>query len=217
MDYERQTGHAGYSKGEEIANTITHGIGALLSVAALPILAVLSSDTGNAWTIVSLCVFGSTLILLYTMSTLYHILHPGRAKAFFKLMDHASIYLLIAGSYTPILLSLMRTPLGWSLFGVIWGLALAGVSFKVFYVGRFKKISTLIYLAMGWIIILAVKPFVQAAPPVTVEFIVAGGLLYTLGTPFYIWKAMPYNHAVWHLFVVGGSVCHFFAFALGLT
>jgi hemolysin III len=217
---EKFMSHAGtdvqQTFGEEFANTITHGIGAALSIAALVILVVRASLDGNAWQIVSLSIFGTSLIVLYMMSTLYHAARPGRIKRFFHLMDHASIYILIAGSYTPVLLSSMRGGWGWSLFGVIWGLAIVGVIFKVRFVGRYDIISTLLYIAMGWIIVIAAKPFITSVPTTAVIWLAIGGVTYTLGTIFYIWDRLPYNHTIWHLFVMGGSICHFFAFLFGL-
>ncbi len=202
--------------GEELANAITHGIGAALSVAALVILVVRAASSGTAWHVVSLSIFGSSLILLYMMSTLYHAVRPGRIKNFFRVMDHASIYILIAGSYTPILLSHMRGGWGWSLFGVVWGIAAAGVVFKIYFAGRYDIISTLLYIAMGWIIVVAVKPLIASTPMTTVVWIALGGVTYTLGTIFYAWERLPYNHSIWHLFVLGGSACHFFGFLFGL-
>lgn len=199
------------SLGEEIANAIIHGIGALLSIAGLVILVVVASTKGNAWHIVSFSVFGTCLILLYTASTLYHCFQSARVKKVFRIMDHAAIYLLIAGTYTPFTLTLLRGSWGWSLFGVVWGLGVAGIVFKVFFVNKFNVLSTIIYLLMGWMIIIAAKPLIENVPANGLYCLVAGGAAYSLGTVFYLWEKLPYSHAVWHLFVLGGSICHFFA------
>ncbi len=198
------------SAGEEIANSISHGIGALIGVAALVLLVVFAAKNGNVWGVVSFSIFGSTLILLYTASTLYHAFRGEKVKRFFKLMDHASIYLLIAGTYTPIMLTVMRGGWGWSLFGIIWGLAILGVLFKVLFIGRFKVVSVLIYLLMGWLIIIAFKPMLAAVPPGFIMWLFIGGGCYTLGVIFYAWRTFPFHHMVWHLFVLGGSISHFF-------
>lgn len=205
-----------YTKKEEIINAVTHGIGATLSLAALVILIVMAALRGDAWHVVSLAIFGSTLVLLYMMSTIYHSLRPGRAKRFFRTMDHVSIYLLIAGSYTPILITSMRNPVGWTIFGLIWFLAATGILLKIFFAGRFSKLSFGLYLAMGWLVVLALKPVINAISLQTLIFLAAGGVTYTLGAVFYACDRLPFNHAIWHVFVIGGSACHFFAFALGV-
>ena len=198
------------SLGEELANAITHGAGALLSIAGLVLMVVSASLYGNAWHIVSVSIFGVCLVLLYTASTLYHSFRPGRAKHVFKIMDHAAIYLLIAGTYTPFTLTLLRGSWGWSLFGIIWGLCAAGIVFKVFFIKRFNVLSTILYLLMGWLIVIAGKPLVENVPAEGLYWLLAGGVAYSLGTVFYLWEKLPFHHAVWHLFVLGGSVCHFF-------
>ncbi len=195
---------------EEMANAITHGIGILLGVVALVLLVVLAARKGDTWAVVSFSIYGASFILLYTASTLYHGFRDEKLKRFFKLMDHASIYLLIAGTYTPILLTIMRGGWGWSLFGVIWGLAILGVVFKILFVGRFKVLSVLIYLAMGWLIVIAIKPMLAAAPTGFLLWLAIGGACYTLGVIFYVWRTFPFHHTVWHLFVLGGSLSHFF-------
>jgi len=197
------------STGEEIANSITHGIGAGLSVAALVILVVFAAKQGNPWGVVSFSIYGASLVLLYLASTLYHAFRGEKLKRFFKLMDHSSIYLLIAGTYTPILLLSMRGPWGWSLFGVVWGLALLGIGFKILFLGRYKAVSVTIYLIMGWLIIIAMKPMLAMVPSGMVTWLFIGGISYTLGVIFYIWRTFPYHHSVWHLFVLGGSAAHF--------
>ncbi|MDP4097574.1 hemolysin III family protein [Paenibacillus sp. P96] len=206
-----------YSRREEVANAITHGIGVLLSIAALVLLIVTSATHGTAWHVVSFTVYGITMLLLYTNSTLLHMLKEGKAKDLFEILDHSCIYLFIAGTYTPFLLTAVRGTLGWSLFGVIWGIALFGVVFKAFFTKKFLFMSTLFYLAMGWLIVIVWNPLVAVIPHTGIVLLAAGGVLYTLGTVFYVWKAFPYHHAVWHVFVLGGSVLHFFAVLLYLT
>lgn len=206
-----------YSRREEVANAITHGIGVLLSIAALVLLIVVSATEGTAWHVVSFTVYGITMLLLYTNSTLLHALKEGKAKDLFEFLDHSCIYLFIAGTYTPFLLTAIRGTLGWSLFGVIWGIAVLGVVFKAFFTKKFLFMSTIFYLAMGWLIVIAWNPLVAVVPYAGIVLLVAGGILYTLGTVFYVWKAFPYHHAVWHVFVLGGSILHFFAVLLYLT
>lgn len=196
---------------EEIANSITHGIGAVLSIAGLSVLVVLASLHGDAWRVVSFSVFGATLVLLYLASTFYHSFQNPRVKRLFRILDHSAIYLLIAGSYTPFTLVSMRGPWGWSLFGVIWGLALLGIVFKAFFVERFAVLSTIIYIGMGWVMVIAVKPAILAISFYGIIWLLAGGLFYTLGVIFFAWGKLPFNHAIWHLFVLGGSTCHFIA------
>ncbi|PJA54364.1 MAG: hemolysin III, partial [Candidatus Marinimicrobia bacterium CG_4_9_14_3_um_filter_48_9] len=172
---------------------------------------------GTAWGIVGFSVYGVCLLSLYLASTLYHAFPPGRVKAFFHVLDHASIYLLIAGTYTPVVLGPLRGPWGWSIFGVIWGLALTGMILKIFFTGRFNVVSTLFYVGMGWMIVVAVKPMLAMLPTGFLIWLVLGGLSYTLGVIFYLWHRVPYHHAIWHLFVLGGSICHFFGLLLYLT
>ncbi|MDQ1909145.1 hemolysin III family protein [Paenibacillus sp. GD4] len=194
---------------EERANAISHGIGAVLSVAALIALLISSLHIGDLWRIVSSTIFGVTLILLYVSSTLLHSARTDKWIDLFEIMDHAAIYLLIAGTYTPFLLVTLHGTLGWSLFGVIWGLALIGVIFKLFYVKRFPVLSTLFYIAMGWMILFAIRPLYEELPEGGLFWLVMGGVLYTFGTLFYLWRRVPYHHAIWHTFVLAGSVCHF--------
>ena len=196
---------------EETINALTHGLGAVLGAVGLAVLVVLAVLYGDAWHIVSCSIYGGTLVLLFTSSTLYHSFCDERVKHAFRIVDHASIYLLIAGTYTPFLLANLRGRWGWSLFGVIWGLALAGIVFQVFFVHRFRLAQTLIYLAMGWLVVVAFKPLLARVPRPGLLWLLAGGLCYTVGAVFYLWKKLPYHHAVWHLFVLGGSICHYFA------
>jgi hemolysin III len=200
-----------YTLGEEIANAVTHGIGVLMAIAGLVLLIVFSSIYGNSWYVVSLTIYGSALVILYTMSTIYHSLPRGKAKDIFEILDHSSIYLLIAGTYTPFELITLRGTIGWIFFGITWGMAIVGILFKIFFVKKFVILSTLIYIAMGWMIVFAIKPLFYALPLNGMIFLATGGVLYTAGTVFYIKRKMKYHHAVWHLFVLGGSAMHFFA------
>ncbi|MCX6951037.1 MAG: hemolysin III family protein, partial [Verrucomicrobia bacterium] len=177
----------------------------------LAVLVTMASLRADAWSVTSTAIFGVTLVLLYTSSTLYHCFRDEATKRLLRKFDHASIFLLIAGSYTPFLLVNLRGPWGWSLFGVIWALAVAGVALKFWFTGRFRLGSTLLYVGMGWLVLLALRPMQAAMPASALWLLVAGGVSYTAGTVFYLWKRLPYHHAVWHLFVLGGSVCHFFA------
>jgi hemolysin III len=196
---------------EELANSITHGIGLLLSVAGFVVLLVFAILHGTANHIVACSIYGATLICLYTASTLYHAVISPRAKRALKIFDHSAIYLLIAGTHTPFLLLDLRGAWGWSLFGVVWGLAFAGIVFKFWFVDHFDYLSTAIYLAMGWLVVIAAKPILAHVPTVTLLWILAGGILYSSGVVFYVWKRLPYGHVVWHLFVMGGSACHYVA------
>lgn len=197
--------------GEEIANAITHGIGALLAIAALVALVVLAALHGTVWHIVSFSVFGATLVLLYFASTLYHGITHVRAKHLFHKFDHISIYLLIAGTYTPFCLTALRGPLGWSIFGIVWACAAAGAVVKSISVGTRVRLSTVLYVLMGWLILIAVRPLYLALSSAGFCLLIAGGISYTLGTLFFIRHHAKYNHSVWHVFVLGGSVLHFFS------
>lgn len=199
---------------EEVANAITHGVGALASAVGGAVLITLAVLSGDAWLIAGSSVYVGSLVLLYTASTLYHAIPHEGAKARLQIFDHCAIYVLIAGTYTPFLLMNLRGGWGWSLFGVVWGLAAIGVVFKLFFTGRFVLASTLVYLGMGWLALVAIGPMRQALPGTTLLWLLAGGLFYTVGTVFYLNRRMPYGHAVWHLFVLGGSVCHFAAVLL---
>jgi hemolysin III len=200
-----------YSTGEEIANSITHGLGVLIGCAALALLVVFASIYGDAWQIVSFSIFGSTMILLYLASTLYHSVRSPRLKKLFKTLDHSAIYLLIAGTYTPLMIGSIRGGMGWTLFGIVWGLAAFGIVMKFLQIQKFRKVSTLVYVLMGWMCLMAARQLLENVPPVSLVFLVTGGLVYTFGVIFYTCKKIPFNHAIWHLFVLGGSVLHFFA------
>jgi len=200
-----------FSKGEEIANSITHGLGALLSIAALVLLIVFSSIHGTAWHVVSFTLFGATMLLLYLSSTLVHSLPHGKAKDLFEVFDHSSIYFFIAGTYTPFLFLAVKGWLGWTLFGVVWGLAIAGTVFKCFFVKKYLLTSTALYVVMGWLIVFAWNTLVQNLSTTSLVLLVTGGVLYTVGAIFYVWRGFKYHHAIWHLFVLGGTVTHFFS------
>lgn len=204
VDYE-------YSLGEEIANGITHGIGILLGVAGLVILVAFAALYGDAWHITACSIFGATLIMMYSASTLYHSIQNPRIKRALRVFDHVSIYFLIAGTYTPFALVNLREDWGWVLFGVIWGLAIIGSVFKLFFTGRFDLVSTAAYVLMGWAALFAIRPMIDNVEFGGMALIVAGGLAYTLGVVFYVWERLPYNHAIWHLFVLAGSIFHYFA------
>ena len=196
--------------GEEIANSITHGIGACLSIAALSILVTLAGIRGDAWRVLSFSIYGATLVLLYLASTFYHVFtHPG-TKRIFQVLDHSAIYLLIAGTYTPFCLVTLRGGWGWSIFGVVWGIAILGITFKAFYTGRFGILSTVLYIVMGWIVVVAVKPIIDRLPIGGLVWLLLGGISYTGGIVFYAWEKLPFSHTIWHIFVLGGSVLHFF-------
>lgn len=199
-----------YSLGEEIANSITHGLGVLLSCGGLTILIVFASLYATAWQIVSVSVFGATMILLFLSSTFYHALTRPKYKKVFRVIDHAAIFMLIAGTYTPLMLT-MRGGVGWSVFGVIWGLAIIGVIMKIFWFDRFAKTSVFLYVCMGWLCIFTFKQMFPFMPTSSIVFLISGGVVYTLGVVFYLWEKLPYNHAIWHLFVLGGSTLHFFS------
>lgn len=199
-----------YPLADEVASAITHGLGLLLSIGAGAVLITLAAFTGDPWTIVGVSVFVGTLVLLYLSSTLYHAVPFERAKTRLKTLDHCAIFGLIAGTYTPFLIGGLRGPWGWWLFVAIWTLAAAGIVFKLYFTGRFKRASTLVYVAMGWLVVVATGPLREALPGTTLAWLIAGGLAYTVGTLFYLarWR---YAHAVWHGFVLAGSVCHFAA------
>ena len=206
-----------YSLGEEIANSVTHGVATGLSIAGLTLLVMLASLYGDVWQIVSFSIYGGSLILLYLASTLYHSFPHPKVKRVFKSIDHASIYLLIAGTYTPFLLVGIRGLMGWILFTIIWTLAIAGVGFKIFFVYRFSKFSTIAYVLMGWLAVFAAGELIARVPVGGIVWLILGGVAYTVGVIFYLWKKLPYHHAIWHLFVMLGSLCHFFAILFYLT
>jgi len=200
---------------EEIANVITHGVGLALSVAALVLLVVFASLKGDAWRIVSFSIFGASLVLLYLASTLYHGASRPRIKLRLNRFDHSAIYVLIAGTYTPFTLVTLRGAWGWTIFGIVWGLAIAGIIYKIFfYKVKFRAVSAVIYLLMGWIIVIAIKPLIQSLSTPGLIWLAIGGLSYSFGVIFYLWKKLPFAHSIFHLFVLGGSISHFFAILL---
>jgi hemolysin III len=203
-----------YTAGEEVAHALTHGIGIVLAIAGLTVMVARATLYGDAWHIVGAAIFGTTLVLMYTASTLYHSI-PGatlpRTKKVLRVVDHSSIYLLIAGSYTPFTLVTLSGPWGWALFAWTWGLALVGVVFKVFATGKFEKLSLAIYLGMGWCIVLAIKPLINTLETGGLVLLFLGGLSYTGGVAFYVWEGLRYHHAIWHGFVLAGSVLQYFA------
>jgi hemolysin III len=180
-------------------------------VAGLTLLVALAAIYGDVWRVVSFSIYGSSLVLLYLASTLYHSIQYPKVKRILRIFDHSAIYLLIAGTYTPFTLVSMRGPWGWTLFCVVWGLALLGIAFKTVFIGRYEKLATAAYVLMGWLVVIAFKEMLLTIPPGGVIWLVVGGVIYTLGVLFYAWEKLPYNHAIWHLFVLGGSICHFFA------
>lgn len=196
---------------EELVNALTHGLAAAAALAGGAVLITLAAVHGDPWQLAGAIVFGACLLLLYLASTLYHAIANPVAKARLKVFDHCAIYLLIAGTYTPFTLIGLRGSWGWGLFAAIWTCALVGVVFKLFYTGRFKRLSTLLYVTMGWFALIAVWPLLAALDAWTLGWLLAGGAFYTLGTVFYHRPAMRYSHAVWHLFCVSGSVCHYVA------
>lgn len=202
---------------EEIFNGVTHGIGTLLSVAALVLLLVHAVGKGDIWHIVSYSIYGSTLILLYLCSTLYHSFTKEKIKNLFARFDHAAIFLLIAGTYTPFLLTVLRGTLGWTLFGIIWGVALFGVVIRSIYLTRFRNLMVALYLAMGWMFVVAVGPMMRKLPQLSIVFLFLGGIFYSVGVVFYVKRNMKYAHGIWHLFVLAGSIMHFFAVIYSLN
>jgi hemolysin III len=196
---------------EEIFNSITCGIGFCLSVAALVVLIVSANRAGDAWRMVGVSIYGTSLALLFLFSTLYHAIPSKKAKDVFELLDHCTIYVLIAGTYTPFALVTLRGPWGWSLLGTVWGLAFFGIVFKIFFVSRFRVFSAIVYLLMGWLAVVVLRPFLQHLAAAGIGWLLAGGVIYSAGLIFYAWKQLPFHHTVWHVFVLAGSGCHFVA------
>ncbi|MDR2902581.1 MAG: hemolysin III family protein [Lactobacillales bacterium] len=201
-----------YTPKEEVLHTVTHGIGIGLSIAILTVLVTLSSIYGNVWSVVSTAIFGFTMILMYSASTFYHAIPGEKAKKILKKFDHIAIYYLIAGTYTPFLLVLMRGTLGWTLFGIVWALAILGTILKLTTSGGGTKIwSIALYLGMGWLVVVASKTIFAVMSPAALTFLILGGLFYTVGILFYVWKSKAYTHAIWHCFVLLGTLMHFFS------
>jgi hemolysin III len=200
-----------YTVGEEIFNSISHGIGFIASIVGLVFLTIFAVSYGDVWHIVSFAIFGATMILLYLSSTLYHSLTRTKAVRILQAIDHSAIFLLIAGTYTPFMLTVMRSALGWTILSIVWGIAIIGILLKVFHFEKSDKIGLVLYLLMGWIIVLVFFKVVQLLPLFSLIMLFAGGFFYTAGTVFYRWNKLKYNHAIWHLFVLGGSICHYFS------
>ncbi len=205
-----------YTLGEEIFNAVSHGAGGLLSIAGTVVLIALCAVYSDAWSVISACVYGASLIILYTMSTLYHAITNEKAKKFFRVMDHNTIFFLIAGTYTPFTLVTLRGKLGWILFGIVWGSALIGIIFNSIDLEKFRKPSVVCYILMGWVIIIAVKPMLNSLPGLSLVFLLLGGIFYTVGVIFYTLKKIKWFHSVWHLFTVAGSVLHYFSVLIAL-
>jgi hemolysin III len=200
-----------YSEAEELVNRLTHGFGALLSLIGVTFLIVMAAGQHDGYRIVSACIYGGAMVTFYCLSTAYHSVRKPYVRYVFRILDHVSIYLMIAGSYTPFALVSLRGPWGWSLFGTVWGLGTVGAILKIFTIHRLRFIGPLLYIGLGWIVVIALKPLsaVLVAPGMLLLF--AGGVAYTFGVIFYLWHRLPFNHAIWHLFVLAGSACHFFA------
>jgi hemolysin III len=200
-----------YTVAEEFVHAVSHGAGVVLSIAGLWWMLNLSIDTSDPWRIVASCIYGASLISVFLTSTLYHSLHASPRKHLFKLLDHCSIYLLIAGTYTPFLLVAMRTDTGWWLFGIIWSLATAGILTKLWLGQRYPQLSLIGYLLMGWLIVIAAPHLTDAIGANGMAWLIAGGISYTVGALFYKAKRLHFSHSIWHLFVLAGAVCHFLA------
>lgn len=201
---------------EEVANMISHGVGLLFAFIASPFLIFQAIASGKIAYIIGISVFSFSFILVYFSSTLYHSSYSYSVRKFFRTMDHISIYFMIAGSYTPFILMHVQTKVGWTIFFIAWGMTAVGTVFKIFFTHKFKLVSTIAYLALGWMAVFLVKPLMAALPPESLAWLIAGGLSYTLGTIFYLWQNLKYNHFIWHLFVLGGSVSHFIAVAYAI-
>ncbi|MCU7919999.1 MAG: hemolysin III family protein [Candidatus Thiodiazotropha sp. (ex Epidulcina cf. delphinae)] len=209
MQSELTTGQ--YTLGEEIAHAVTHGIGIVLSIAGLALMVSFAALYGDVWHITSCSIYGATLILLYTASTLYHGVTAPRVKRILQRIDHAAIFLLIAGTYTPFTLVNLRGGWGWTLFGLVWGIAVFGVVLVALRWRRLKWLSLTLYLGLGWLVVIALKPLIESVETGGLILLLIGGLCYSLGVIFYVWERLAYHHAVWHLFVMAGSVLHFFS------
>lgn len=205
-----------YTLGEEIFSSVTHGIGTLLAIGGTAVLIVVSAIYGDALTVVSSAIFGASLIILYCMSTLYHAISNPKAKRFFRIMDHNTIFFLIAGTYTPITLSILGGTLGWILFGVVWGAAIIGIILNSIDLEKFRKPSVVCYILMGWVIIIAIKPLLSAMSTTCLWLLIGGGIFYTVGVIFYVIKKIKYFHSIWHIFTLLGSLCHYFCILLSV-
>jgi len=203
-----------YSLREDFASSMIHGAGFIFSIIGICVLIAFASIYGDAWHVVSCSIYGSTLVLLYTASTLYHSIRLAEARKVLRVLDHSTIFLLIAGTYTPFTLVNLRGPWGWSIFGVIWALAVIGILFQTTGFLKGAKVSVAFYVAMGWVVVVAIKPMLSLVDTGGLVLLLLGGVAYTTGVVFYVWRQMPYNHAIWHVFVVAGSTLHFFAIFL---
>jgi len=199
---------------EDVVNSAIHGVGLLLALVALPLLIVDAALHGNGWHVVSFSIYGGSLVFMYAVSTIYHATREERRKRWLQVVDHASVFLLIAGTYTPFTIVTLNGGWGWSLFGVVWGLSTVGIGLKIWLGDRYDVLSTLLYIALGWLVVVAIGPLVRSLELGGLIWLLAGGVVYTAGTIFYLWERLPFNHAVWHVFVLGGSVCHFLAVLL---
>jgi len=211
MTEELVTEHRPPTPGEEIANSISHGVGLVLAIVATPILIMAATRYGSMWNMFGVTVFAASMMLLYLASTLYHALTHGTAKRIFRMLDHSAIFLLIAGTYTPFTLGVLRGPWGWTLLGLVWSLAFIGLTFKAVFGHRFAWLSVVLYLTMGWLIVIAAPEVMHRVPPAGLAWILAGGIAYTGGVGFYAAHRVRYAHFAWHLFVIAGTTCHFFA------
>lgn len=198
-----------YTRTEELANALTHGLGVLLGLAGLTVLLIHANLTGDPWRIVSVTIYAGVFTIYYLISTLYHSIQGPRLRYLLRILDHAGIYMVIAATYTPFTLVSLHGEWGWSLFGTVWGLAVGGVILKTFMIDRLRILAMLLYIGMGWIAVVAFKPLLAALTPAGMEWLVAGGIIYTVGIIFYACNWIPYNHAIWHVFVLAGSICHF--------
>lgn len=206
-----------YTLGEEIFNSVSHGTGSLLSIGGTVVLIVFTAIYSDVWAVVSSSIYGASLIILYTMSTLYHAITNEKAKKFFRIMDHNTIFFLIAGTYTPITLAILRGKLGWTLFGIVWGAAIIGIVLNSIDLEKFRKPSVVCYVMMGWVVIFAIKPLLSAMPKISLTFLFLGGAFYTVGIIFYAIKKVKYFHSIWHLFTIAGSVFHYFSIFLSIV
>ena len=205
-----------YTLGEEIFSSVTHGIGSLLAIGGTAVLIVLAAIYSDAWSVVGCAIFGASLIVLYCMSTLYHAITNPKAKSFFRIMDHNTIFFLISGTYTPITISILRGAIGWVLFGIVWGAAVLGIVLNSIDLEKFRKPSVVCYIAMGWVIIFAIQPLLKVMNSWSLWLLVGGGVFYTVGVIFYAIKKVKYFHSIWHIFTVAGSVCHYFSILIAV-
>jgi hemolysin III len=205
-----------YTLGAEIFSSVTHGLGTILAIGGTAVLIVLSAIFSDVWSVVGSAIFGASLIILYCMSTLYHAISAPRAKKFFRIMDHNTIFFLIAGTYTPITISILRGWLGWTLFGIVWGAAIIGIVLNSIDLEKYRKPSVVCYILMGWVIIIAIHPLLNVMSATSLWLLVGGGIFYTVGVIFYAIKKVKYFHSIWHIFTLLGSTCHYFSILLAI-